>query len=444
MAPPSSSSRALKAPGCLLRVVLVLVVVLVAKQGLSTCSVPRNRSSLLDSTQVNSSIIHDVIPCRDRNKSMVEEMVVIDDSNDGDHSPHQVIHMVVVCDKNFAKRYEPIFDRMQAYADRHQYTWIILGLDYFDGDDGDGKGGLRSTPMPCHIHNDFFFLKHCLVAAWMEREAFPPTDTIFVFDADVVPYRVDIPLEPWVTPYPETVVLYNRGWGKDTNEIMAGNYLVRNTVAGRDFLRGWALYEFIRPPGFSSADNGAIHLHLLRYLGMETWQPIGPCGHLYKNLRSPVTNLTDYWNFVACTRKSLISTKHHQTYQKGHFHFRLLPFWVSWVEDRHIDRHPTRKTPGPIFHHGVKVNGNGKVDGAKDYNLTLDTQEDEDLNPGEAIVSCGNHRARTCGDCPRGNGASWCNGDCHWCSVAPHLESTERTQSVKDYHCVNASVKCLP
>merc|ERR1712226_1386158 len=29
-------------------------------------------------------------------------------------------------------------------------------------------------------------------------------------------------------------------------------------------------------------------------------------------------------------------------------------------------------------------------------------------------VSCGNHNAATCLDCPKGNGASGCNGDCSW------------------------------
>merc|ERR1712112_646403 len=29
-------------------------------------------------------------------------------------------------------------------------------------------------------------------------------------------------------------------------------------------------------------------------------------------------------------------------------------------------------------------------------------------------VSCGNHRASSCHECPQGNGASWCNGDCVW------------------------------
>ena len=32
--------------------------------------------------------------------------------------------------------------------------------------------------------------------------------------------------------------------------------------------------------------------------------------------------------------------------------------------------------------------------------------------PGE--VSCGGHFAKNCPDCPQGNGAGWCNGDCFW------------------------------
>jgi len=32
----------------------------------------------------------------------------------------------------------------------------------------------------------------------------------------------------------------------------------------------------------------------------------------------------------------------------------------------------------------------------------------------KASVSCGNHPAPSCGECPQGNGAAWCNGDCTW------------------------------
>ena len=29
-------------------------------------------------------------------------------------------------------------------------------------------------------------------------------------------------------------------------------------------------------------------------------------------------------------------------------------------------------------------------------------------------VSCGNHYATSCAECPQNNGASWCNGECDW------------------------------
>merc|ERR1712129_384537 len=34
----------------------------------------------------------------------------------------------------------------------------------------------------------------------------------------------------------------------------------------------------------------------------------------------------------------------------------------------------------------------------------------------ESHVLCGGHQAPSCDLCPSGNGASWCDGDCHWSS----------------------------
>jgi hypothetical protein len=30
------------------------------------------------------------------------------------------------------------------------------------------------------------------------------------------------------------------------------------------------------------------------------------------------------------------------------------------------------------------------------------------------LVSCGQHKATTCAECPKGNGKKYCNGDCKW------------------------------
>ena len=34
--------------------------------------------------------------------------------------------------------------------------------------------------------------------------------------------------------------------------------------------------------------------------------------------------------------------------------------------------------------------------------------------PSGTKVSCGNHEAASCTECPKGNGAGWCNGVCMW------------------------------
>jgi len=30
------------------------------------------------------------------------------------------------------------------------------------------------------------------------------------------------------------------------------------------------------------------------------------------------------------------------------------------------------------------------------------------------LVNCGNNEANSCAECPQGNGAAWCNGECEW------------------------------
>jgi len=46
-------------------------------------------------------------------------------------------------------------------------------------------------------------------------------------------------------------------------------------------------------------------------------------------------------------------------------------------------------------------------DGTPSMEVTMPSSTDDQ-------VSCGGHYAPTCGDCPQGNGAYWCNGDCAW------------------------------
>lgn len=181
-------------------------------------------------------------------------------------------YMIAIADKSFQQRYDPIFNKMSTYASKYGYEWRVIG------DTG--------TEPECEERFQvYFFRKHCIVAKWMQRET-KPGDRVLVFDADVVPYRTHTALEHWLHLSSEDdLVFYDRTWN---DEVMAGNYLVKNTKQGQNFLMGWAAWEDEAPSGFSSADNGAIHIHLLQVLGLHTFDK---CRKKYKNLTALVTDL---------------------------------------------------------------------------------------------------------------------------------------------------------
>ena len=70
-------------------------------------------------------------------------------------------------------------------------------------------------------------------------------------------------------------------------------------------------------------------------------------------------------------------------------------------------------------------NGNGAswCNGDCEWNSNLNECQ---IKGTESYVSCGGHFATTCEDCPSGNGASWCNGDCEWNSTSNecHIKGT--------------------
>lgn len=152
------------------------------------------------------------------------------------------VHMLAIADADFARKYHPIFEKNEQYARRHGYKWHLIGEE--------------SANCTTSHADYYFFRKHCMVAQWMEGTP-DDNDLVFVFDADVVPYRYNISLQNWMSTIPEDVVMYEWIWN---TEIMAGNYMVRNNHRARHFLKEWSRYEYEKPGGnaFSSSDNGEI------------------------------------------------------------------------------------------------------------------------------------------------------------------------------------------
>ena len=144
----------------------------------------------------------------------------------GDTEPnyhgHPQIYMIAIADKFFQHKYSTLFEAMKNYASQYGYQWRIIGEP-------------GSEPYCENKYNVYFFRKHCIVSNWMKKET-KFGDRVFVFDADVVPYRTHVSLNHWLE-FEEDLIFYDRTWN---TEVAAGNYMAKNTNASRHFLLRWA------------------------------------------------------------------------------------------------------------------------------------------------------------------------------------------------------------
>lgn len=203
-----------------------------------------------------------------------------------------LVGIAVVSDERFQKLQEPLFQTHRAYARTHGYEYHVLEPSTWC------RQALRG----------FFFQKHCTVRQFLSQQA--PNYTLFVMDGDVITAAPNVTLDRWLNQDTE-VLLYERSWNF---EITAGNYMVRNTPFGKHFLHTWEQYDFKARniTGFHSSDNGAIHLVVLNVIESIPHEEYAECERLYLNLTSDVSNLTEYYTFVACTRRVLGPNRHWQ------------------------------------------------------------------------------------------------------------------------------------
>merc|ERR1712232_1003067 len=148
-----------------------------------------------------------------------------------------------------------------------------------------------------------FFAKHCVVKAFLKLQE--PGYAAIVIDADVVPAVLERGVEQWLETGSD-IHLYERLVIKG---VAAGNYLVRNTPWALKFLHEWAEKAFKIPKGYSSYDNGSLHLLLVETLHLAQ---ADRCKSLYDGLDVSMDtweekgqNLTSYMAFIACAIQAI-------------------------------------------------------------------------------------------------------------------------------------------
>lgn len=166
-----------------------------------------------------------------------------------------------------------------------------------------------------------------------------------VLDGDNVAAAMERNLGPWVE-LDADIQLYERAAAA---EIAAGNYIAKNTPFARAWLMEWADRYNKIPKGYSSADNGAVHLQLLDTLQLQGREK---CRNHYNALVAPVTDLGPYFQFVNCV-KHLLGRPRHWRVKAGES-LVIWPKFHFFVADGFYLNNRGSNEGGPVLHHGYK------------------------------------------------------------------------------------------
>lgn len=209
------------------------------------------------------------------------------------------IHIVVVSDKNKMQRYQRHSETVLCYAYRHRYQFSLIDPNQY---------------YTCSTMTNFFFQKHCAVMLYLIQN--PDVLWLLVLDGDTFVVNATKSLESFIPGDPNIHVIHYERFSY--NEIMAGNYIIKNHPWSLLYLNKWV--EFFRKlPNvpYDNNDNGVLHLHFLDMVGKLDDFTYRTCMTLYNNS----FNESLYLKYVACTKCALKGQRkflHIILHRKGH------------------------------------------------------------------------------------------------------------------------------
>uniref|UniRef100_A0A0K0FFH7 Glycosyltransferase n=1 Tax=Strongyloides venezuelensis TaxID=75913 RepID=A0A0K0FFH7_STRVS len=139
------------------------------------------------------------------------------------------------------------------------------------------------------------FRRHCIIANYAQKHKNDIKYIVFI-DGDVGVVNPIHRLENYLPKGGGDILFYDRVF---TREIMAGSYIIRNTLYTRSFLRFFADYEYRMPKNSDGRDNVALQAVFIDFLGsVEHRNKYLQCMKIYNYASGFDQNMV----FVSCMR----------------------------------------------------------------------------------------------------------------------------------------------
>ncbi|KIH58660.1 hypothetical protein ANCDUO_11129 [Ancylostoma duodenale] len=176
-----------------------------------------------------------------------------------------------------ADLYETAITSVACYARIHGYDFHVIN-------DGEYR---EQCPQW-----DKFFRRHCIVAHTIKDY-----DYVLFLDSDIGVVNPERRIEEFFDNDAQ-IIFYDRFYNF---EVMSGSYIVKNSDWSRDFLHGFANYEYRLPNSIHGSDNGALHAYLAEIILPPTNTELPTCFRVYNESKG----FGDLFSFEACIRKVL-------------------------------------------------------------------------------------------------------------------------------------------
>lgn len=193
------------------------------------------------------------------------------------------LHIITLSDAQRQQDYQQHSSSVFCYAHRYGYHFSIINPDYY---------------YMCSNITSFYFRKHCAVMIYLIRH--PNIQWLVVLDGDTFIVNASKSLDSFIPRDPNIHIIHYERFVD--NEVVAGNYIIRNHAWSLLYLYKWINYfTMISNIGYHNGDNGALHLHFIDMIGEVDNRTIEKCFSLYKQSH----NERLYMDYVACTKCAL-------------------------------------------------------------------------------------------------------------------------------------------